>query len=37
VYKKEKLIAKRYELSDEQWERIKDFLPGNLSSPSRTA
>lgn len=27
----------RYELSDVQWERIKDFLPGRMESVGRTA
>ena len=30
-------MAKRYELSDEQWEHIKDLLPGKRSDPGRTA
>lgn len=29
-------MAKRYELSDEQWERIRDLLPGKASDPGRT-
>ena len=29
-------MAKRYELSDDQWERIKDLLPGKRSDPGRT-
>jgi putative transposase len=29
-------MAKRYELSDEQWNRIKDLLPGKKSDPGRT-
>lgn len=28
---------RRYELTDEQWERIKDLLPGKASDPGRTA
>ena len=30
-------MAKRYELSDEQWEHIRDLLPGKRSDPGRTA
>lgn len=30
-------MAKRYELSDEQWEYIKNLLPGKVSDPGRTA
>ena len=30
-------MAKRYELSDEQWERIEELLPGKRSDPRRTA
>ena len=30
-------MIKRYELSDEQWEKIKESLPGKLSDPGRTA
>ena len=30
-------MAKRYELSDQQWDRIKDLLPGKASDPGRTA
>ena len=29
-------MAKRYELSDEQWERIMGMLPGKKSDPGRT-
>ena len=29
-------MAKRYELSDDQWDRIKDLLPGKRSDPGRT-
>lgn len=29
-------MAKRYELSDDQWERIKNLLPGKRSDPGRT-
>jgi transposase len=29
-------MAKRYELTDEQWRRIADFLPGKASDPGRT-
>ena len=28
-------MAKRYELSDAQWERIKDLLPGKAGDPGR--
>jgi transposase len=30
-------MAKRYELSDEQWEQLRDLLPGKRSDPGRTA
>jgi transposase len=29
-------VVKRYELSDPQWERIKDLLPGKAGDPGRT-
>lgn len=29
-------MAKRYELSDAQWDRISDFLPGKPGDPGRT-
>jgi transposase len=29
-------MAKRYELSDEQWRRIEDLLPGKKGDPGRT-
>ena len=29
-------MAKRYELSDQQWQRICDLLPGKPSDPGRT-
>ena len=29
-------MAKRYELSDEQWEQIRELLPGKASDPGRT-
>ncbi len=29
-------MAKRYELSDGQWERVKDLLPGKAGDPGRT-
>ena len=29
-------MAKRYELSDRQWQRIADFLPGKTGDPGRT-
>jgi len=29
-------MAKRYELTDGQWRRIADFLPGKASDPGRT-
>jgi transposase len=29
-------MVKRYELTNEQWERICDFLPGKKSDPGRT-
>jgi transposase len=28
-------MAKRYELSDAQWERIEDMLPGKVGDPGR--
>lgn len=28
-------MAKRYELSDRQWERIRDLLPGKAGDPGR--
>lgn len=28
-------MVKRYELSDSQWERIKDLLPGKAGDPGR--
>ena len=28
---------RRYEISDDNWERIKDLLPGKASDPGRTA
>lgn len=30
-------MAKRFELMDEQWERIADLLPGKARDPGRTA
>lgn len=30
-------MRRRHELTDEQWERIKDHLPGKASDPGRTA
>lgn len=30
-------MAKRYELSRAQWERIRDLLPGKATDPGRTA
>lgn len=30
-------MRRRHELSDEQWELIKDLLPGKASDPGRTA
>jgi transposase len=30
-------MVKRYELSDTQWRRIEDLLPGKLRDPGRTA
>ena len=30
-------MVKRYELSDEQWARIAELLPGKKSDPGRTA
>ena len=30
-------MIKRYELKDEQWERIKDFLPGRAGQVGVTA
>lgn len=29
-------MASRYELSDRQWERIRDLLPGKSGDPGRT-
>jgi transposase len=29
-------MVKRYELSDGQWERLKDLLPGKAGDPGRT-
>ena len=29
-------MVKRYELSEEQWERIADILPGKVGDPGRT-
>ena len=29
-------MAKRYELSDRQWERIRDLIPGKAGDPGRT-
>ena len=29
-------MVKRYELSDQQWERIADILPGKAGDPGRT-
>ncbi len=26
-------MVKRYELSDRQWERVKDLLPGKVGDP----
>ena len=30
-------MARRHELTDTQWEQIKDLLPGKLGDPGRTA
>lgn len=30
-------MARRHELTDEQWETIQDFLPGKFGDPGRTA
>ena len=30
-------MARRHELTDAQWERIKDLLPGKAGDPGRTA
>ena len=30
-------MAKRYELSPQQWERLKDSLPGKATDHGRTA
>jgi transposase len=30
-------MVKRYELSETQWERIKDLLPGKAGDPGRSA
>jgi|SRR5579872_887391 putative transposase len=29
-------MVKRYELSERQWERVKDLLPGKVGDPGRT-
>ena len=29
-------MVKRYELSDRQWERVKDLLPGKVGDPGRS-
>ena len=29
-------MVKRYELSDSQWERVKDLLPGKIGDPGRS-
>ena len=29
-------MVKRYELSDEQWERIRELLPGKVGDPGRS-
>jgi transposase len=29
-------MVKRYELSDGQWERVKDLLPGKVGDPGRS-
>lgn len=29
-------MVKRYELSDVQWERVKDLLPGKVGDPGRS-
>ena len=31
------MVVSRYELTDAQWERIADILPGKASDPGRTA
>lgn len=33
---KEDSMSKRYELTAEQWDKIKNFLPGKKSDPGRT-
>ena len=30
-------MRRRHELTDEQWERVRDHLPGKASDPGRTA
>jgi transposase len=30
-------MVKRYELSNAQWERVRDLLPGKVGDPGRTA
>jgi transposase len=30
-------MSRRYELKDEEWELIKDFLPSKISDPGRSA
>jgi transposase len=29
-------MVKRYELSDKQWERVRDLLPGKVGDPGRS-
>ncbi len=29
-------MVKRYELSDSQWERVKDLMPGKVGDPGRS-
>jgi len=29
-------MVKRYELSDDQWERVRDLLPGKVGDPGRS-
>jgi transposase len=35
--KEEAQMARRHELSDDQWEMIEDLLPGKVGDPGRTA
>ena len=37
VHREGRAVARRYELSDAQWEAIRDALPGKAGDPGRTA